>query len=195
MNVGDSRHFVIGRRRRGIPICIAVVAMVAVVATALLVLAKSITQPPYRSVAFTGGACTLTGVTTSSGGTLTVCAQYSVSGTGRIDLHAVRAFYSSPNGYALPRFTLMFIDEKTGVLDDRMSGPLDDANAIRSYKSEFKAFHGSVSRGEMMIVTLTVERYGTDAPYRLPLASAALVLGRPFRCPDPGTADGNIPAC
>jgi hypothetical protein len=182
--------------RRVAPLAVVLIALGAAAATAVL-LAAGFTQPPQtESVASSGGgSCTLTGTTTAPGGTLTVCARYGISGAGRVRLESVLASYRSPDGYSGPYFTVTLIDGVTGVLDDRRSGPARDGDAVQSYRSDFTAFRVSFRAPETMIVTLMDTTYGPNRPFKFPLASVALVLGRPFPCPDPGMADNRIPAC
>jgi len=160
--------------------------------------------PSYGTFVSAGGRCTLTGTTTTRGGTVSICARYSVSATGQVRIRSVRAAYSSRSGYTIPRFTVTLTNGVTGILDDRLSGRDDDTDGIRSYSTQFTAIrgpgaHGSFASGETMVVTLTVTEYNAARPYRLALASVPLVLSRPaFPCPDPatgGSGDENIPLC
>jgi hypothetical protein len=150
------------------------------------------------------GQCTVAGTTTAHGGKVSICALYSVSATGQVRVRMVRASYISASGYDIPRFTLTLTNGVTGNLDDRLFGPADDADGIRSYSSQFTAVRGpgadgSFALGETMVVTLTVSSYGAERPYSRALASVPLVLSRPaFPCPDPGTGgsgDSNISLC
>lgn len=187
-------------RKRDIPVAVALILVGALAATAILLSAGFSRRPQGGSTVSTGGSCTLTGTTRAPGGTMTVCARYGVSGTGRVDLRSVLASYRSSRGYALPHFTVTIDNAVTGVLDDRVSGRTDYANAVRSYGSEFTAIRGSISAPATMVVTLTISTYGPAGPYYLPLASVALVLDRRvFPCPQPGTANpengSSIPVC
>jgi hypothetical protein len=176
----------------------------AVVTAAIMVGTGFSRRPDYGALASGSASCTLTGTTTARGGTVTVCARYSVSANGKVHIRSVRASYSSANGYSLPRFIVTLTDGATGILDDRLSGPAGQGDAFQSYGSQFTAFRGPAARGsfalgETMVVTLTVAEDGAHGPYNLILASVALVLSRPaFPCPDPGTgSSGNAstPVC
>ena len=176
----------------------------AVVTAAIMVGLGFSRHPDYGALASGSASCTLSGTTTARGGTVTVCARYSVSANGQVRIRSVRASYISANGYSLPRFTATLTDGATGILDDRLSGPVGEGDAFQSYNSQFTAFrepaaHGSFALGETMVVTLTVTEYGVNGPYHLALASVALVLSRPaFPCPDPGTGSSggaSTPVC
>jgi hypothetical protein len=151
-----------------------------------------------------GGQCTLTDTTIARGGKVSICALYSVTATGQVRIWSVRASYSSAGGYDGPRFIVTLTNGATGTLDDRLPGPDDDADGIRSYSSQFTSFRGpgadgSFPLGENMIVTLTVTSYSADRPYQLALAQVPLVLSRPaFPCLEPGTGgsgDSDGPLC
>lgn len=178
----------------------------AVITAAIMVGTGFSRRPDYGALASGSASCTLSGTTTARGGTVTVCARYSVSANGKVHIRSVRASYGSPNGYSLPRFTVTLTDGATGILDDRVSGPAGQGDTFQSYSSQFTAFRGPAARGsfafalgETMVVTLTVAEDGANGPYNLALASVALVLSRPpFPCPNPGTgSSGNAstPVC
>src|SRR5258708_4858092 len=181
------------RRTRGMLAAAGLILAGAVVTAAIMVGVGFSRHPDYGALASGGPSCTLSGTTTALGGTVTVCARYSVSANGQVRIRSVQASYRSANGYSLPRFTMTLTDGATGVLDDRLSGPAGDGDAFESYSSQFTAFggtaaHGSFALGETMVVTLTAAELGVNGPYSLPLASVALVLSRPaFPCPDRGT--------
>jgi hypothetical protein len=192
------------RRTRGILAAAGLILAGAVITATIMSGLGFSLRPSFGLFESAGGPCTLSGTTTARGGTITVCARYSISAAGQVRIRSVRASYSSANGYAIPRFIVTLTNEATGILDERLSGPVDDADAIQSYSAQFTAFrgpgaHGSFALGETMVVTLTATDYGAGRPYKLTLASVPLVLSRgAFRCPDPGTSgygNSNVPTC
>jgi hypothetical protein len=184
------------RRSRRTLLAIALVLVGAVTATAILLAAEFTRRPHNVSTASPSGSCTLSGTTRAPGGTLTVCAQYGVTGSGLVHVRSVQASYRSPRGYALPYFTVTLANAVTGLSDDRLSGPTEDGNAVRSYSSDFTAFRGPFRAPETMVVTLIVSTYGPSGPFKLPVASVAMVLSRhAFPCPNPAIDDNSIKTC
>jgi hypothetical protein len=187
-------------RGRVLLAAITLILMGAVTAIAIVLATGFSEQPPGRLTTSSGRSCTLTASTKAPGGTLTVCAQYSVSGPGPglVHLRSVVASYRSPGGYTLPKFTVTLANAETGELEARLSSPVDEANAVRSYRSDFTGFNGAFRTPETMVVTVLVTAIGpSGGPVNLPVASVALVLSRQaFPCPNPGTMDGSsIPDC
>jgi hypothetical protein len=165
--------------------------------TCLVVAGAMITAASTAGLVFRRGPCTLTGTTTVQGATVSVCARYSVSAAGRVQIHSVRAIFNAQAGYWAPRFTVILTQGGSGILDDRLSGRADDARLVPSstsqfavmrlvpsYRSQFTALrgpgaNGSFALGEDMVVALTVKVWGANRPYKVPLASVPLVLRRP----------------
>lgn len=86
-------------RTRGMLAATDLILACAVVTAAIMVGLGFSRRPNYGAALASGSAsCTLSGTTTGRGGTVTVCAQYSVSANGQVHIRSVRASYSSPNG-------------------------------------------------------------------------------------------------
>lgn len=174
----------------------ALVLMGAVTAVAILLAAGCSRQPVGRLTASSSRSCTLTATTSARGGTLTICAQYSVDGAGLVHVRSMLASYRSRRGYTLPYFAVTLTDAVTGAAEARLPSPVDEANAVRSYRSDFTGFRRTFRAPETMVVTLLVTALGPAGPINLPVARVSLVLDRQaFPCPNPGTFDGSIPAC
>jgi hypothetical protein len=183
-------------RRYIIPAAITLILVGAVTAIAIVLGAGFSGRPPGSLTASSSRPCALAATTNAPGGALTVCAQYGVSRAGLVRLRSVLASYRSPRGYTLPYFIVTLADSVTGKPEARLSSAVDEANAVRSYRSELSGFSGAFRAPETLVVTLLATALGPSGPVNLPVASVALVLSRQaFPCPNPGTFDGSIPDC
>jgi hypothetical protein len=178
-----------------------VLAAVAALIVFALASASSLVTRHHPNPAALPSSCHERATLTAPDGQVSGCVSYRYGPRDQLHIRGVAAAFTAKAGFADPNFVFTFRNLKTGAVDYRFSGPIIEANAVRSHSTglilrDHRPGLRAVPRGDVLEVTL---QYENSTGLITPVATVSLSLNRGgLLCPDlgndPQTFNG-VPIC